>query len=113
MECIQLEVTACEVRLIRHDHNLVTGVYELTEAFEGVRRESDGGGVDVVGHVFQQCAVLVQKYCTPHGQLVSRIGIAMTSGTTVSGGCISTKRTVSATFSGGCRVSESISGKRS
>jgi hypothetical protein len=48
-----------------------------------------------------------------HGQDVSRIGMTMTSGTTVSSGCVRTKRTVSATLCGSWRTPGSISGKRS
>src|SRR5690606_31471117 len=83
------------------------------QALESPRREAHAGRVHVVGNIGQQRAVLVQKYRRAQGHDVSFIGNTITSGITVSGGCVNTKRMARATFIGSCRTFSSMSGKRS
>src|SRR5690606_18772068 len=86
---------------------------QARQALERTGRETHPGGVDVVGDVSQQGAVLVQKKRSVQGHDVSFIGSTITSGITVSGGCVSTKRMARATFIGSCKRFSSMSGNRS
>ena len=66
-----------------------------------LQAQLDMAGINVVWHVPDECAILIYKYtCCPYGHDVSLIGNTMTSGITVSSGCVSTKCTVSATCLG-------------
>src|SRR5690606_40801677 len=79
----------------------------------GARRELHAARIHVVGHIRQHGAVLVEENRRSHGQDVSFMGRTMTSGITVSGGCVSTNFTALATFNGSCSSDASMSGKRS
>src|SRR3954454_9706480 len=86
------------------------------QGFPGTGNKPHVLRLDVVRHVFDQRAVLVQKNragARAHGHDVSRMGRTMTSGMTVSAGCVSKKQTVAATFAGSCNTPRSRSGKRS
>src|SRR4051812_12782285 len=89
---------------------------QRAQPFRRAGQEPDARRIDVVRDVFDQRAVLVEEDGAPradHGHEVSRIGSTITSGITVSSGCIRTKRIVSATLRGSCRFSNGVSGKRS
>src|SRR5215207_1991493 len=109
------EQPACNAGLIRHHDEPVAVPGDGAQRGPGVRHQPDPRRIDVVRDVLHERPVLVQEHRRParHGHDDSRIGITITSGTTVSSGCVSTNRIVSATMAGSCSVPSSMSGKRS
>src|SRR5690606_6658352 len=100
-------------RLVAHEDQLVAQPLQQEQRIHRPRPQADARAVDVVRHVLDQRAVLVQEDGALHGHDVSRMGITMTSGITLSSGMVRTNRTACATLAGSWSVAASMSGKRS
>src|SRR5215204_811319 len=114
-----VEVATGDARLVCHDHQIESRVAQQADRLPCPGSEADPCRVDVIRQVLDERPVLVDEHDRParvpaaHGHDVSRIGRTVTSGMTVSGGCSSTNRIVSATLRGSCSNSGSRSGNRS
>src|SRR5690606_20591145 len=114
-----VEQAARDARLIRDDRDREAGGREPRHRALRAPREADPLDVDVVGHVLDQRAVLVEengparRRRRAHGHDVSLSGMTISSGITVPAGWVSTKRTAAATLAGSCSTLGSMSGKRS
>src|ERR687895_2253500 len=101
LESVDREHPSGDSGLVRNDNQPITGVAESPEAPDRPRDQTNKVGIDVVWDVLNECSVLVQKdgpFTHTHGHDVSRIGMTITSGITVSSGWFNTNRIVFATF---------------
>src|SRR4051812_14516869 len=107
-----IEEAQSHAGLIGDDDDAQPVLAEGRDRFARAGSEADARRLDVVRHVFHQRAVLVDEHrgVAAHGHELSRIGMTMTSGMTVSSGSVSRKRIVAATFAGSCSTPGSMSG---
>src|SRR5690606_12667004 len=115
------EQAACDARLIGHERDPVAVLGQEPNAALGAGRKPYPRRIDVVGHVLDERAVLVEQHRTAarrgggrqrlprrhpldrprrQGHDVSRSGTTRSSGITVPRGWHSTKRTAAATLAG-------------
>src|SRR5690606_26059174 len=94
---IESELAKGDAGLVRHDDERQPQTRQTPYPFTSAAREAHFSRVGVIRYVLKHGSVLVEENGGCHGHDVSFMGSTITSGTTVSGGWVSTNLTARAT----------------